>query len=84
VSRQFYTIHEKKVITKQRSGEYLLTIVPPKWHRILKEAIRLRTKSDGALYRSRLVRMLDAVSFIKYVLQTSSDHVKRLNAKGLG
>ena len=78
VARQFYTIREKKVITKQRSGEYALTIVPEKWHRILKEAMRLRTKSDDAQYRSRIVRMLDAVQFVKYVIQASNGYVRTI------
>ncbi len=77
VARQFYTIREKKVITKQRSGEYALAVVPEKWHRIIEEAIRLRTKSDGALYRSRIVRMLDAVNFMKYIIQSSNEHLRK-------
>ncbi|MFT3891249.1 MAG: DUF4111 domain-containing protein [Anaerolineales bacterium] len=84
VARQFYTIMEKKVITKKRSGEYALTVFPAQYHRILREAIRLRTKSDGALYRSRLARMREAVKFMKYVFQVSSEHVRKLQAKGAG
>ena len=76
VARQFYTIREKKVITKQRSGEYALTVVPEKWHHILKEAIRLRTKSPNPLYRSRFIRLLDAVNFMKYIFGVSSAHLR--------
>ena len=78
VARQFYTVREKKVITKQRAGEYLLTIVPQKWHRIIKESIRIRTKSDDALYRSRIIRMLDAVKFINFIIQTSNDYLRSI------
>ena len=77
VARQFYTVREKKVITKQRSGEYALTVLPEQWHRILREAIRLRTKSDGVLYRSRFVRMLDAVNFMKYIIQSSNEYLRK-------
>lgn len=73
VARQFYTIREKRFITKQRSGEYALSVVPQKWHRILKEAIRLRAKSAGSLYRSRIVRMLDAVNFMKFIIKSSNE-----------
>jgi hypothetical protein len=76
VARQFYTIREKKVITKKRSGEYALTVLPEQWHRILREAIRLRTKSDGALYRSRFVRMREALNFIKYSIDASNKHLR--------
>jgi hypothetical protein len=76
VARQFYTVHEKKVITKQRSAEYLLTVVPEKWHRILREAIRIRTKSPDPLYRSRIVRMREAVNFMKYIFWVSSAHLR--------
>ena len=78
VARQFYTIREKKVITKQRAGEYLLSVVPQKWHRIIKEAIRVRTKSTGSLYRFRVIRMLDAVKFMKFIFQTSNDYLRSI------
>ena len=78
VARQFYTVREKKVITKQRAGEYLLTVVPQKWHRIIKEAIRVRTRSAGSLYRFRMFRMLDAVKFIKFIIQTSNDYLRSI------
>jgi hypothetical protein len=78
VARQFYTIREKKVITKQRAGEYLLTVVPQNWHRIIKEAIRVRTRSTGSLYQFRMFRMLDAVKFIKFIIQTSNDYLRSI------
>jgi len=69
VTRQFYTIREKRITTKQRSGEYAVGVLPQKWHRIIKETIRVRTKSAGPLYRSRIVRMVEAVNFMKYIMQ---------------
>lgn len=69
VARQLYTIRERKVITKQRSGEYALSVIPEQWHQIIKEAIRIRTKSPKSLYLFRFVRMLEAVKFMKYVIQ---------------
>ncbi len=72
VARQFYTIREKKIITKQRSGEYALTVVPEQWYRIIKEAIRIRAKSSCSLYRSRFVRLMEAAKFMKYLIEISN------------
>jgi hypothetical protein len=83
VARQFYTIREHNIITKRRSGEYALTVIPSQWHRIIKEAIRLRTKADGSRYRFRFARMLDAVNFMKYIIQTSNDYLNQSDNCGL-
>lgn len=72
VSRQFYTLRENRIISKQRAGEYALLAVPARWRRILREAIRIRTRSGAPLYRSRPERMIDAVKFMKYMMQVST------------
>lgn len=74
VLRQFYTIREKKIITKQRAGDYALSVISQSWHPIIKEAIRIRTKTKGSLYRSKLVRARTAVLFVKYILRISNDY----------
>jgi hypothetical protein len=72
VSRQFYTLREHGILSKRRAGEYALSTVPARWYRILREAIRIRTRSGAPLYRARLRRMIDAVNFMKYIMQVSN------------
>jgi len=76
VARQFYTIREKGIIPKRRAGDYALSAVPERWHRIIHEAIRIRTKSGAPLYRSRLARMIAVVKFMKYIMRVSNDNLK--------
>jgi len=77
IARQFYTIRENKIISKQRAGEYVLSFIPQQWHRIISEAIRIRTKSPGSLYRLRLARTIDAINFMKYIIDSSNNYLKR-------
>jgi hypothetical protein len=76
ILRQFYTLREKKIITKQRAGEYGLCVVPQHWHRIIREAINIRTKIVGSLYRSGCVRAMEARNFLNYVIRISSDYLQ--------
>ncbi|RPI95566.1 MAG: DUF4111 domain-containing protein [Chloroflexi bacterium] len=76
VARQFYTIREKRIISKRRAGDYALSVIPERWHRVIDEAIRIRTRSGEPLYRSRLVRMFDTVNFMKYIIRSLNDHPK--------
>ena len=76
ILRQFYTIRENKIITKRRAGEYALSVVPERWHRLINEALRIRTKATGALYPLGLTRMADAVHFLNYIIQISNEEHK--------
>jgi hypothetical protein len=76
ILRQFYTIREKKIITKRRAGDYALSVGPPQWHRIINEAIRVRTKAKGSLYRLRFMRTIDTIHFINYIIRISNDSLK--------
>ena len=76
VARQFYTIREKGIISKRRAGDYALSAVPHQWHRIIHEAIRIRTRSGAPLYRSRLARGIAVVNFLKYIMRVSNDNLK--------
>ena len=73
ILRQFYTIRENKIITKRRAGEYALSVVPEQWHRLINEALRIRTKATGALYPLGLMRTADAVHFLNYIIQVSNE-----------
>jgi hypothetical protein len=70
VLRQFYSFRENTITTKTKAGEYALTCVPSRWHRLIQEAIDIRAGKKAAAYQLRIVRMMEAVSFIKFIIQT--------------
>ncbi|MCL4559491.1 MAG: DUF4111 domain-containing protein [Chloroflexi bacterium] len=81
VLRQFYTFRENQITTKKRAGEYALSCAPAHWRRLIQETINLRDGSRQSLYRSRVIRAIDAVRFLRYVIQTASAPVCRPVAK---
>jgi hypothetical protein len=72
VLRQYYTLRENSITTKTRAAEYALTCLPGRWHPLIQEAIDIRAGKKGSHYRSSLIRMMDAVKFLKYVIQNSN------------
>ncbi len=70
VLRQFYTFRENQITTKRRAGEYALACVPHRWHRVIQEALNIRACHKPSAYRSRVVRTIDAVNFLKYIIQS--------------
>ncbi len=72
VLRQYYTFRKNSITTKTKAAEYALTCLPNRWHSLIQEAIAIREGKNELLYRSKIVRMLDAVKFLKYVIQTSN------------
>jgi hypothetical protein len=67
VLRQFYTLRERDLTTKTGAGEYALTCLPQRWHRVIREAIRLRDTPARSLYHSRLARACDAYLLLQYI-----------------
>jgi len=70
VLRQYYTFNENSMTTKVKAAEYALTSLSPQWHPLIQEAIDIREGKRRTAYRSRILRMMDAVKFLKYVIQT--------------
>jgi aminoglycoside adenylyltransferase-like protein/nucleotidyltransferase-like protein len=77
ILRQFYTIRENKITAKQRAGQYALSVVPERWHRLINEALRIRTKAAGALYPLGLMRIVDTIDFLNYIIQVSDEYQLR-------
>jgi hypothetical protein len=73
VLRQYYTFRENSITTKIKAAEYALTHLPSHWHPLIQEAIDIREGKRDANYRSKIVRMIDAVKFLKFVIQTSNN-----------
>jgi hypothetical protein len=69
VSRLYYTFKEKGITSKVGAGEYALQKVPPKWHRIIKEAMRLRKDIKRSYYNSSFERRKDALGYMDYLIQ---------------
>jgi hypothetical protein len=70
VLRQFYSFRENTITTKTKAGEYALTCLPICWHRLVQEAINIREGKKTSAYRFRVVRAIEAVRFLKYIIQT--------------
>jgi hypothetical protein len=70
VLRQFYSFRENSITTKTKAGEYALTCVPTCWRRLIQEAINIRAGKKPSAYRFRVVRMVEAVNFLKYIIQS--------------
>lgn len=69
VLRQFYTLHEGEITSKLGAGVYGLETLPPRWHRLIGEAIAIRQGAHGSAYRSRAGRALDAFQFLINTIQ---------------
>ena len=82
VLRQFYSFRENAITTKMKAGEYALTCVPSRWHRLIQEAIDIRSgrrsstyryrivRTKSSTYQYRIVRTIEAVRFLKFIIQT--------------
>lgn len=69
VLRQYYTLRENSITTKHGAAEYALASLPQEWHSLIQEAIDIRADGKRRHYRSRLLRMMEAHSFLKYIIQ---------------
>ena len=70
VLRQFYSFRENAITTKTRAGEYALTCLPARWHPLIQEALRMRAGQKRSTHSFRLGRMVEAVRFLKFIIQT--------------
>jgi len=70
VLRQYYTFTESSITTKGKAEEYALTSLPTRWHPLIQEAIDIREGHKQSAYRSRILRMREAVRLLKWVIQT--------------
>jgi len=75
VLRQFYSFRENSITTKIKAGEYGLAKLPFRWHRLIKEAIEIREGNKTSAYRFRIVRTIEAVRFVKFIIQTCNADV---------
>lgn len=68
VSRLYYNFREKDLTSKLGAGEYALQVFPEKWHRIIRESMRLRTGNKQSYYKwPFLKRRNDVINYVNYV-----------------
>lgn len=79
VTRQYYTLREKDVVSKSKAGEYALLNVPDKWKQIIKEALRIREGVITSNYISPIKRRNDTLSYMDFII---ADSKKLLSTKG--
>ncbi|PGZ93658.1 aminoglycoside adenylyltransferase domain-containing protein [Bacillus sp. AFS029533] len=69
VSRLYYTFKEKDITSKVGAGEYVLEAVPKRWHKIIKESMRLRTDNKKSYYKSIFTRRKDAIDYMEFMIK---------------
>lgn len=70
VLRQFYSFREESITTKSKAGKYALTCVPSRWRQLIQEALNIREGETTSAYRFRVGRGIEAIRFLKYIIQT--------------
>lgn len=72
--RILYTMDRHAVASKPAAAEYALGILPDKWHRLIREALRLHSGEPGlSLYMSRVVRAGETRRFVRAIVQLCSE-----------
>ncbi|WP_336214592.1 nucleotidyltransferase domain-containing protein [Nonomuraea sp. LPB2021202275-12-8] len=69
VTRLHHTLASGRVTSKTAAGAYALAAFGERWHRIVREAVRIRT-GGPALYRSPFRRRADMLAYMSMVLNT--------------
>jgi Domain of unknown function (DUF4111) len=70
--RQFYTLREKDIISKQGTGEYSLKHLPEEWHPIIQDAINIRKGEEDRNYARKLERIKETIKLSKYLINHSA------------
>lgn len=77
VLRQFYTFRKGDITTKLKAAEYALCHLPPRWHRLIQEAMDIRRGERKPAYRFKMGRLIEAVAFLKFIIQTCNhDYIR--------
>lgn len=72
VTRLHYTLTTGQVTSKHGAGVYAMETFPSQWHRIIREALRIRERRSGAsLYRNQLHRRRDTRDFVSMIIDSA-------------
>jgi len=69
VPRQYITIIEGRIVSKTVAMQHVRERFDRPWHRILDEALRLRTGGAGRGYGSPLARRRDMLAFLEHAIE---------------
>ncbi|KON87748.1 hypothetical protein AF332_13510 [Sporosarcina globispora] len=72
ILRQYYTLREKDIISKQGAGEYSLKHLPEKWHPIIVDAINIRRGEENRQYTRKHDRIEETIKLSKYLISQSA------------
>jgi len=75
VLRQYYTFNEQNITSKIGAGEYALKTLPKNWHPIIQEALNIRSQKRPSLYRWRVIRAVEAMRFLRYVMGVCNEGI---------
>ncbi len=67
ITRLYYTLRERDVISKTGAGGYALQTLPPRWHGIVREAMQIRAGSAPRVALSAS-RKRETLAFMEYIL----------------
>jgi hypothetical protein len=70
VLRQFYSFRENSITTKSNAANYALTCTPPRWHRLIREALDIRAGVATFAYPFKVLRTIEAVRSVKFIIQS--------------
>lgn len=80
--RTMYMIDTKSMITKYKAGEYALSVLPEKWHKILNESLRIQYGARRkSLYTTPFSRRKEAINFIYHTMQLCSSRMEEMYKK---
>lgn len=68
ILRQYYTLKELDITSKQGAGEYGLENLPECWHRIIREAMNIRSGFQGRNFTSEVERINYTIGLLKYII----------------
>lgn len=76
--RQWFTIRERDVTSKQGAGEYGLPLVPERYRGLIREALAIRRRTPDRVYESQEERLYDLIQLLRYIHAECNRSVQRL------
>ena len=68
ITRMYFTMMEEDVTAKGKAVEYGLEHLPEHFHKILREALRIRRGVAGKEYASPFIRRRDMLAYMEYLI----------------
>ncbi|RPI16034.1 MAG: DUF4111 domain-containing protein [Ignavibacteriae bacterium] len=75
ITRQYYSFIENDITSKSSAGEWVLTKVPVEYHKILQEALNIRSGKNYH-YTSKYKRKKDALAYMRFIIEESNRRLK--------